>query len=181
MRLLLVPALLLLVACGASKLTTREADQDIRKDYPVVASLHVPAQGKAVKGSPQHARLVTLQAELGTKGWFKVSRQAQGDEETFTFTLNPGAPPSIRTAPQGFELNAAQVDYVRALRMEPTREGALVTYQVRLTRPLEHFALFQKLNPGVSIGATKDRKATYVREGRKWILDRTDEKDRKLN
>jgi hypothetical protein len=180
-QLLVLPALVFMVACGSSRLSRQEAERDIRKDYPVVACVHVKSQENAVKGSAAHARLVTLQEELTKTGWFQVARKTEGDHETFTFSVKPNAPKSIRTAPQGFEMEAAKVDFMHVLRIEPSRDGAQVTYQIRLTKPLEHFALLQKLNPEVRIGATRNRHATYVKEGRKWILNATDEKDRKAD
>ena len=64
---------------------------------------------------------------------------------------------------------------MRAIRREPTRDGARVTYQIRLIRPTAFFSVFEALHPGVHIGETKDRHAAYAREGRGWILQETDE------
>ncbi len=91
------------------------------------------------------------------------------------------SPSAIRSAPKGFELPAARADFHRAERLEPTRDGAKVTYSIKLSRPSDFFALFQKVNPNVRIGDIRQRHATYRKEGRSWILDGTDEKDRKID
>ena len=171
----LVPILAAALACGPSRLTRGEAEKDIRQDYPVVVTLQVPDSAAAIKGSPEHAKLVAMQEALVRGGWFSVARSPEGDRETFTFKLNPGAPASIRTAPRGYQLPAAEADFVRALAMAPERDGARVTYQIRLVRPTPFFGLFQTLHPGVRIGDTKDRHAAYRRQGRDWVLQGTDE------
>jgi hypothetical protein len=176
LRLILVPVLAVLLGCGPSQLTVREAEADIRKDYPVVVTIRVPESESAIKGSPDHARLVALQEALVRTGWFMVNRAPQGDREQFSFKLNPNAPKSIRTGPAGFELPAAEAEFVRVLpRMETTRDGIRVGYLVRLVHPTEHFRLFQTLHPGVRIGETKERHASYRLQGRAWMLTETDE------
>jgi len=175
-RLLLVPALVAVLGCGPSQLTRREAENDIRQDYPVVVSIQVPETAAAIKGSPEHARLVALQEALARTGWFAVDRAPQGDREAFRFRLNPQAPKSIRATAAGFELPAAEAEFVRVLpRLETTRDGVRVSYLVRLVHPTEHFPLFQALHPGVKIGETKERHASYRRRGRAWVLAETDE------
>jgi hypothetical protein len=174
--LCLVPVLVATLGCGPAPLTQREAENDIRKDYPVVVAIRVPESAAAVKGSPEHARLVVLQEALARSGWFTVQREAQGDRERFQFQLRPQAPRSIRTTAGGFELAAAEAEFVRVLpRPEYTRDGMRVGYLVRLVHPTEHFQLFQALHPGVRIGETKERHAAYRREGRAWVLAETDE------
>jgi hypothetical protein len=44
-----------------------------------------------------------------------------------------------------------------------------------LTRPTANFPLFQALHPDVRMGDSKDRHASYRKEGRNWILQDTDE------
>jgi hypothetical protein len=175
----LVPILAATLACGPSRLTRAEAERDIRQDYPVQVTIQVPDSASAIKGSPEHARLVSLQEALVRGGWFKVARTPAGDRETFAFSPAPGAPASIRTAPRGFVLPAAEAEFVRALALAPERDGARVTYQIRLARPTAFFPLFQTLHPGVRIGDTKDRHAAYRRQGRDWVLQGTDEVFRK--
>jgi len=177
--LLLIPVLAFTLACGKAQLSRREAEEDIRKDYPVVVAITVPETAKAIKGSPDHAKLVALQEELTRAGWFNVSRVPDGDRETFAFRLSPSAPKNVRTSARGFQLPAAEAEFVRATGLEPTRDGARVTYQIRLVRPTSLFRLFQDLHPGVRVGETKDRHASYRREGRNWILQDTDESFRK--
>jgi hypothetical protein len=178
-RQILVPLLAVVLACGPSRLSRREAETDIRKDYPVQVNLLVPETASAVKGSPEHAKLVILQEMLTRPGWFNVARSPQGDRETFIFKPAPSAPPAIRPAPRGFQLPAAEAEFVRATAMGPDRDGTRVTYQIRLVRPTPFFGVFQAMHPGVKIGDTKDRHATYRRQGRDWVLQGTDEAFRK--
>jgi hypothetical protein len=182
-RLLLVPVLVAaLLGCGPSQLTRREAEEDIRKDYPVVVMIRVPEAASAVKGSPEHARLVALQEALARTGWFGIDRATEGDRERFRFQLKPQAPRTVRTAAGGFELPAAEAEFVRVLpRLETTRDGVRVSYLVRLVHPTEHFPLFQALHKGVKIGETKERHASYRRQGRSWVLAETDEFFKKAN
>lgn len=183
MRHVLAPAALvaltLSLACGSSKLTRREAEKDIRQDYPVMVTATVPPRASAIKGSPEHAKLVAIQEALKTQP-FTVGRTPEGDREAFTFTLNPGAPATIQQTAKGFEVPAAQAEFVHITRLEPAREGARVTYQIRLARPTPFFPVFQAQNLKAHVGATQDRHATYVKEGRKWILNGTDERYRKV-
>ena len=175
-----IPILAIALACGSTQLSRREAETDIRKDYPVVIAVRVPESAKAIKGSPEHARLVSLQEALAASGYFTVQRSAAGDREQFRFSLTGKAPRSIRTTATGFELPAAEAEFVKVLpRLEATADGARVTYQIRLVRPTEHFAIFQALHPGVRVGDTKERHAAYRREGRDWILGDTDESFKK--
>ena len=177
---MVIPVLLAALACGPSQLTRREAERDIRQDYPVVVIVRVPQSAQAVKGSPEHARLVLLQESLTRSGWFSVSRAPQGDREQFRFQLKPGAPANIRTSATGFELPAAQAEFVRIMpRLESSRDGVRVTYLIRLIHPTQHFQVFQTLHPAVRIGETKERHATYRREGHSWILTDTDESFKK--
>jgi hypothetical protein len=180
-RLIAIPLLVAAVACGQSPLSRREAENDIRKDYPVVISVKVPESAKAVKGSPEHARLVALQEALARTGWFAVARTPDGDREQFQFKPRPQAPKNIRTTATGFELPAAEAEFVRILpRLEDTRDGVRVTYLIRLIHPTEHFPVFLALHPGVRVGETKERHASYRREGRNWYLVDTDETFKKV-
>jgi len=169
-----VPALLFILACGSSNLSQREATSDIKKDYPVLVAIRVPEAASPVKGSPEHAKLVHMQELLTKKGWFAVFRTEEGDRERFNFKILPQAPKDFRTSAKGIEIPAAEAQFVRTTRMEPTRDGARVTYQVRLGSPTPYFPIFQALY-NAKVGDTKDRHATYRREGRSWILQDTDE------
>ena len=181
-RLLLVPVLAAVLGCGPSQLTRREAEDDLRKNYPVVVLVRLPETASASKGSPEHARLVTLQAALARTGWFVIERTADGDRERFRFQPKPQAPRTLRAATGGFELPAAEAEFVRVLpRLDSTRDGVRVSYLVRLVHPTEHFPLFQALHPGVKIGETKERHASYRRQGRSWVLAETDEFFKKAN
>jgi hypothetical protein len=173
-QLLVLPALVLTLACGSSQLSRREAESDIRKDYPVMVNLRVPETASAVKGSPEHAKLVHMQELLTKNGWFAVFRAEEGDRERFNFKVLPQAPKDFRTAAKGIEIPAAEAQFVRATRLEPARDGAKVTYQVRLAKPTAYFPIFQALY-SAKIGDTKDRHATYRKDGRSWILQDTDE------
>jgi len=178
---LLVPALVLTLACGSNgQLSHREAESDIKQDYPVTVSLRVPNSVSAIKGSPEFAKMVAMSEALTKNGWFMVFRTPQGDRERFEFKLLPNAPKTVLTAPKGFEVPVAQAEFVKALKLEPTRDGAKVTYQIRLAKPTEHFPLYAQLHEA-RIGGTTDRHAIYRKEGRKWILQGTDETYKKKN
>ncbi|MBK8792424.1 MAG: hypothetical protein IPN59_04585 [Holophaga sp.] len=172
--LLILPALVLSLACGSAKLSHREAESDIKKDYPVTVAIRVPETGSAVKGSPEHAKLVHMQEVLTKNGWFLATRTEEGDRERFTFKVLPQAPKDFRTSAKGIEIPAAEAQFVKATRMEPTRDGAKVTYQVRLASPTSYFPAFQALY-NAKVGDTKERHATYRKDGRSWILQDTDE------
>ena len=175
---LLLPILLLTLACS-SKLEPTKAEDLIRKDYPVVVPVTVPEKASAEKGSSEHVRLVALRESLDKSGWFDSATQAEGGRETFTFRLKPTAPKDIKAAPKGFSLPAAEAVFVRAVRMEPTREGARVTYEIRLDKPTAQFPIFQSLHPDAKIGQTKQRHATFERRRGGWELTGTDESFRK--
>ncbi len=173
-RLLILPVLVLTMACGSSRLSRREAESDIKKDYPVRVALRVPEIASALKGSPEHARLVRMEEQLTKKGWFAVARTMEGDRERFMFKVLAQAPKDFRTGAKGMEIPAAEAQFLRATGMEATRDGARVTYQVRLTNPTAYFPLFQAIY-NARIGDTKERHATYRKEGRAWMLQDTDE------
>lgn len=175
---LLLPVLLLTLACS-SRLERAKAEDLIRKGYPVVVPVTVPEKASAEKGSPEHLRLATLKENLDKSGWFDSSVQAEGGRETFTFRLKPSAPKDIKAAPKGFSMPAAEAVFVRAVRMEPTREGARVTYEIRLDKPTAQFPIFQSLHPDAPIGQTKQRHATFERRRGGWELTGTDEAFRK--
>ncbi len=171
---LLLPALLLTLACS-SKLDRSKAENLIRKGYPVVVPVTVPEQASAEKGTPAHVRLTTLKENLDRSGWFETSMRTEGGQETFTFRLKPTAPKTIKASPQGFSLPAAEAVFVRATKMEPTREGARVIYEIRLEKPTAQFPLFQALHQDVRVGQTKPRHATFERRKGAWELTGTDE------
>jgi len=171
---LLLPALLLTLACS-SKLDRRKAEDLIRPTYPVVVPVTVPEQASADKGSPAHLRLTALKENLDKSGWFESSIKTEGGQETFTFRLKPDAPKAIKAAPKGFAMPAAEAVFVRASNMETTREGARVTYEIRLEKPTAQFPLFQALHQEVRVGQVKLRHATFERKGGAWALTATDE------
>lgn len=175
---LLLPALLLTLACS-SKLERTKAEALIRKDYPVVVPVTVPEKASAEKGSPAYLRLTTLKENLDRSGWFESSVMSESAQETFTFRLKPTAPKTIKAAPQGFGMPAAEAIFVRAVKMEPTREGARVIYEIRLEKPTAQFPLFQALHQDVRVGQTKTRHATFERRKGAWELTGTDEVFRK--
>lgn len=175
---LLLPVLLLTLACS-SKLERGKAEDLIRKDYPVVVPVIIPEKASAEKGSPEHLRLAALKENLDKSGWFDSAVQSEGGRETFTFRLKASAPKAIKAAPKGFSMPAAEAVFVRAARMEPTREGARVIYEIRLEKPTAQFPLFQALHPDVKVGLTKQRHATFERRRGSWELTGTDEAFRK--
>jgi hypothetical protein len=175
---LLLPALLLALACS-SKLDRRKAEDLIRPIYPVVVPVTIPEKASAEKGSPAHLRLTALKDNLDKSGWFESSVKTEGGHETFTFRLKPDAPKAIKAAPQGFSMPAAEAVFVRAVQMEPTREGARVVYEIRLEKPTAQFPLFQALHQEARVGQTKPRHATFERRRGAWELTSTDEVFRK--
>ncbi len=171
---LFLPVLLLTLACS-TKLDRRKAEELIRPNYPVVIPVTVPEKASAEKGSPAHLRLTTLKENLDKSGWFESSIETEGSQETFTFRLKPDAPKAIKAAPQGFSVPAAEAVFVRAVQMEPTREGARVIYEIRLEKPTAQFPLFEALHQEVRVGQTKTRHATFERRKGSWELTATDE------
>ncbi len=181
-RVLLAPVVLILLACGSSKLQKSEAERDIKKDYPVMVMVPVPAKVSAEKGSEAHKKLLLLHDNLAKTGWFTIQRNDQGKREEFTYQLNSNAPKAAMAAPGGgFQVKAAEAVFVRATGINPAGNGQVVTYQIRLMKPTTQFPLFEALHPGVKIGETKDRHATYQKQGRDWVLMNTDEKFMKAN
>ncbi len=180
MRQVLLPAaiLALSVACGASKLTQKEASKDLAVDYPVVVTTDFPQRASAVKGSPEHAKLLALEAALKPLP-FRVTRKVEGDRELFLIETAPGAPATVQTGAKGFEVPVAKAEFVKATKLETLGTRARVTYQIRLAQPTEFFPIFQITHPKAQVGATQDRQAEYVKEGSKWILDRTNERYKK--
>jgi hypothetical protein len=170
----LLPALLLTLACS-SKLDRRKAEDLIRPIYPVVVPVMVPEKASAEKGTPAYLRLTTLKDNLDKSGWFESSVKIEGGQETFTFRLKPDAPKAIKAAPQGFSMPAAEAVFVRAVKMDPTREGARVLYEIRLEKPTAQFPLFGALHQEVRVGQTKVRHATFERRKGTWELTATDE------
>ena len=139
-------------------------------------TVRIPATALAAPDSPEHARLEALQTALARTGWFTVLRRPHGLQEQFQFQPTAKAPGSLRGSAGGFELAAAQAEFVRILpRLETTPDGVRVGYLIRLVRPTEGFPLFQALHPGVRLFETKERHAAYRREGQAWILQETDE------
>jgi len=181
-RLIAVPVLAAALACGPSRLTRREAERDIRKDYPVVVAVRIPASAQVAKGSSEHTRLAALQDALTRAGWFSVVRAENGDQAEFRFMANPKAPRAVKAVPGGFELRAAEAEFVRILPGLATTPGsARVSYLIRLVRPQEGFPVFQRLHPGVKLYETKERHATYRKEGQDWVLQGTDESFKKAD
>ena len=178
-RLIFAPVLLLTLACS-SKLDRRKAEDLIRKDYPVVVPVTVPEKASAEVGSPAHLRLATLKENLEASGWFTCELRTEGGQETFTFRLKPDAPKAIKAAPKGgFVMPAAEAAFVRTTKMEPTREGARIMYEIRLEKPTAQFPLFQALHQDVKVGQTKIRHATFEKKKGAWELTGTDEVFRK--
>lgn len=171
---LLLPFLLTSLACS-SKLDRAKAEGLIRKQYPVVVPVTVPERAAAEKGSPAALRLASLKENLDKSGWFESSVRTEGAQETYTFRLRAEAPKTIKAAPKGFSLPAAEAVFVRASRMETTREGARVTYEIRLDKPTAQFPLFAALHPEAKVGQIKARHATFERRRGSWELTGTDE------
>ncbi len=181
-KILLIPALLSILACGSSKLQRSEAERDIRKDYPVMVMVPVPAKVSAEKGTPAHQKLILLHDNLSKTGWFAIQRHDIGTREEFTYQLNANAPKNAMAAPSGgYQVKAAEADFMKATRLDPAGNGQVATYQIRLVKPTPQFPLFEALHPGVKVGEIKERHATYQKQGRDWVLMSTDEKFLKTN
>ena len=173
-----LPVLLLTLACS-SKLERSKAEDILRKGYPVVVPVTVPEKASAEKGTPAYLRLASLKESLDKSGWFDCAVKIEGARETFSFRLKPDAPKAIKASPQGFSIPAAEAVFVRALRMEPTREGARVSYEIRLEKPTAQFTLYQAVHQDVRVGQTKQRQATFERRKGAWALTGTTEVFRK--
>ncbi len=173
--LLVVPILAFALACGSSRLSRREAENDIKKDYPVRVSVSIPQTASAIKGSPEHAKLVALQEAVTPGGMFLATRTTEGDREVFAFKPGPSAPKDATPTAKGYQLPAAEATFVRALRIDVNGNEARVTYLIRLVNPTPWFGIFKTLHPGVHPGETKERHAAYRKEGRSWVLQDTDE------
>jgi hypothetical protein len=171
---LLIPALLLTLACS-SKLDRGGAEDLLRKGYPVVVPVTVPETASAEKGSPAHQRLGALRENLDKSGWFESSVKTEGSQEVFTFHLKPNAPKAIKAAPKGFAIPAAEAVFVRVAKLEPTREGTRVLYEIRLEKPTAQFPLFQTQHQNAQLGQIHLRHATFERKGGAWALTATDE------
>lgn len=176
--LMLLPALLLTLACS-SKLDRTRAEDMIRKAYPVVVTVTVPEKASADLGSPEHKRLLSLKANLDSSGWFDTATRQEGDRESFLIRLKPTAPKDIKAAPKGFSMPAAEAVFVRAVRLEATREGSRVSYEIRLDKPTAQFPLFLAMHPEARLGQIKQRHATFERRKGSWELTGTDEAFRK--
>ena len=179
-RLIVIPVLAAALGCGPCHLTRREAENDIRKDYPVVVSVKVPESAKAIKGSSEHAQLVSLQEALARSGWFAVTRSSEGDREQFQFKLKASAPKSIRAGANGYELPAAEAEFVRGPAPAGHHPGRGPRHLPDPPGP-PHRALpdLPGPAPGVRVGETKERHASYRRQGRSWIMMDTDESFKK--
>jgi len=171
---LLIPATLLSLACS-SRLEKNKAEGLLAKAYPVVVTVTVPEKASAEKGSPAALRLQALRDSLDKTGWFDSIKVDEGGREAYTFRLRPGAPKTVKAAPKGFLVPAAEAQFVKALHMEPTREGARVVYAIRLANPTAQFPLFQALHPDATLGTTKERHATFEQHLGRWQLTGTDE------
>lgn len=176
----LVPVLVFTLACGSSKLNQQETASDIRKDYPVLVTLKVQENESAIIGSPQFAKLVLMQEKLTQNGWFSVTRKTESDRERFQFQKLPNAPGEIRNSAKGWEIPVAKAEFVKVTRMKASANEAKVGYQIRMADPSPHFPLFKAFYPKAHIGETKERIATYRKEGRAWILQGTDEAFKKV-
>lgn len=174
---LAVPSILALsLACGASKLKQQDAEAQLRKLYPVTVMLKVPEQAGAATGSAEGLRLKALAEALSASHWFEASAPDVKGRVTFTAKLLPGAPTTIQAAGQAFRVPVAKAAFDRALR-DDAREGETrVIYQIRLEEPTALFPAFQLRYPEAKVGATKQRHARFIKDGRAWKLAETDEK-----
>lgn len=174
-RQLILPALVLLSACGSGGLKPRTAEALIRPDYPAMAPVKVPRHAAAVKDSPELARFEAINAQLAQSGWFKINRKEEHATIQFEYLPAASAPATLRTTAKGFEAPAAEVAFVKVLRAEGSGRAYKVAYQVRLEKPTALFPLFQFLHPGARIGDVKERHARIDRQGKDWALMDTDE------
>lgn len=174
----LLPVLLLTLACS-SKLDRGKAENLIRKSYPVMIPFTVPQELSAERGTPDHKRMIDLKENLEPTGWFDVTLRKDGGRETVTFRLRPSAPKFVTAAPKGFQIPVAEGTFVRTRALEKTREGARVSYEIRLEKPTAQFPLYQATRPDVKVGDIKVRHATFERRSGSWELTGSDETLRK--
>ena len=175
----LAPVLLATLACS-SKLDPRKAEAAIAPGYPVAVPIIVPETATAQKGSANVARLAKLKENLEKTGWFKITSTASSAGETCTFQLLPTAPKAVTPASGGFSVPAAHAGFVRVVSVNQTKEGARVTYEIRLEKPTAQFPLFQDVYPDATLGTTKVRYAEFQRRNGSWQLMSTNEVFKKV-
>jgi hypothetical protein len=177
MRLSILTAALLAAAtaCSSGKLTKSTAETLIKADYPAVAPVRVSRTATVDKGSERFVMLQKIHAALQKEGYVEIQSKEEGSRVTYTCSLTPKAPASTKTTDKNFQIPAAEVQFVRIVRVESGPKTGRAAYEVTLAKPLPLFPLFQMLHPGAQIGQTKVRVADFHKQDGRWELLKTDE------
>ncbi len=178
MRIPILPAALLLAAataCSSGKLTKSTAEKLIKPDYPAVAPVRVPRTATVEKGSDKFNTLQKIHAALQKEGYVDIQTREEGSKVTYTFSLTAKAPASTKTTEKNFQIPAAEVQFVRIVRVESGPKTGRAAYEVKLAKPSPLFPLFQMLHPGAQLGQTKVRVADFDKQDGRWGLLKTDE------
>lgn len=182
MRLSFLPAVLILAAataCSRGELTKATAEKLIKPDYPAVVPVRVPKVATVEKGSDRFVTLQRIHAALQKEGYVDIQTREEGSKVTYTYTLTAKAPSTTKTTEQNYRIPAAEVQFVRIVRVESSPKGdprtGRAAYEVKLANPTPLFPLFQTLYPGAQLGQTKVRVADFDRQDGRWGLLKTDE------
>ena len=179
-------ALVVLTACGSSKLEKGTAEKLIKPDYPAVVFVKVPKSATADKGSDKLARNAKINELLAKEPWIDIKTEEKDGKVRFTYQVGARAPKTVRPATDYIEVPAAMAEFVGATRMEPVdprrKDGPVnVTYLVRYTKPSGLWPLYEFLHPEARLNQPTERKALFERSGGKWGLMETNEKARIKN
>ncbi len=176
----LFPVALLSLALGcSSELKRSEAEGLLRAQYPVSVLMKLPAKAGAAKGSVEATQLASLKAQAEKSGWFTAGWNEGKDRVEITLTPTTSAPKEVTPTNGGFLAPVAKAVFDRSISGQTRGSEARAVYRVRLEQPTPLFPLFEMKHPGVHIGATKDRHASFRKDGGKWAVASTDEKYQK--
>lgn len=184
--MLALSALVVLSACGSSKLEKGTAEGLIKPDYPAVVFIKVPRTATAEKGSDKLARTAKINELLAKEPWIDIKTEEKDGKVISTYQVSAKAPKTVRPATDYIEAPAAMAEFVGATRMEPAdprrKDGPVnVTYLVRYTKPSGLWPLYEFLHPEARLNQPTERKALFERAGGKWGLLETNEKARIKN
>lgn len=182
---ILVPAaaLVLLTACGSSKLEKSTAEKLLKPDFPAPALLRVPLATKPVpKGSEDDQKFQRINELLAKEGWFEYRAEERDGKVRYQYRNTAKAPKTVKQGLKNFEAPAATVEFFGVTRMEPLDgKGASmkVTFLVKYAKPTPLWPVYELTHPGAKLGQPVERKARFERMDGKWSLMETlDEKGR---
>jgi hypothetical protein len=177
-----LPALLLVLSCGSSKLEKSTAEKLLKPDYPAVLTLRVPLQTKAVeKGSAEDQKFQKINQLLAEGGWFEAKAEEKDGKVRYRYRTTPKAPGSVKAGLENYETPAAALEFVGATRMEPMDSkgnSVKVTFLVKVAKPSPVWPVYELTHENVKLGQPVERHARFERSGGKWGLMETDEKAR---